>query len=74
MCDTVRTLLYEAANVLLTTVTRFSTLKAWGLSLAKRIDMQKAQVAVARKLAVIIVAILKDGTEFWWNTGDAKTA
>lgn len=64
----VRTLLYEAANVLLTRVTRFSTLKAWGLKLAKRIGMKKARVAVARKLAVIIAAVLKDGTEFWWKT------
>lgn len=70
----VRTLLYEAANVLLTRVTRFSTLKAWGLRLVKRIGMQKARIAVARKLAVIIAAILKDGTEFWWKTGATKTA
>jgi len=70
----VRTLLYEAANVLLTKVAKFSTLKAWGLRLAKRIGMKKARVAVARKLAVIIAAILKDGTEFWWKTKAAKTA
>ena len=68
----VRTLLYEAANVLLTRDTRFSTLKAWGLRLVKRIGMKKARVAVARKLAVIIAAILKDGTEFWWKTEAAK--
>ena len=70
----VRTLLYEAANVLLTRVTRFSTLKAWGLRLAKRVGMKKARVAVARKLAVIIAAILKDGTEFWWKAEPAATA
>ena len=70
----VRTLLYEAANVLLTRVTRFSTLKAWGLKLVKRIGMQKTRVVVARKLAVIIGAILKDGTEYWWKAEAAKTA
>jgi transposase len=32
-----RTCLYEAANVLLTRVQRFSPLKAWGMRLAKRI-------------------------------------
>lgn len=63
----VRTLLYEAANVLLSKVTRFSALKAWGLRLARRIGIKKARVAVARKLAVIIAAILKDGTEFCWK-------
>ncbi|MCH8098788.1 MAG: IS110 family transposase, partial [Proteobacteria bacterium] len=50
----VRTLLFEAAGVLLTRVQRMSPLKAWGLRLAKRIGAKKAKVAVARKLAVIL--------------------
>jgi len=68
-----RTLLYEAATVLLTVVKRFSSLKAWGLKLAKRIGMKKARVAVARKLAVIMAAILQDGTEFCWNNTTETT-
>ena len=48
-----RCYLYEAANVLLTRVEGWSTLKAWGIRLAKRSDIRKAKVAVARKLAVI---------------------
>ena len=35
-----------------------------GLRLAKRIGMKKAQVAVARKLAVILHCIWVDGTTF----------
>lgn len=35
--------------------------------LAKRFDTKKARVAVVRKLAVIITAIIKDGMEFWWK-------
>ena len=58
----------------MTRITRFSTLKASGLTLVKRIGMKKARVAVARKLAIIIAAILKDGTEFRWKTESAKTA
>lgn len=67
----VRTLLYEAAGVLLTVVRKFNTIKAWGLQVAKRAGMRKAKVAVARKLAVIMATILKDGTEFDWSTGKA---
>jgi transposase len=63
----VRTHLYEAANVLLTRIDRFSALKAWGLKIAKRSGFKKAKVAVARKLAVILHRIWRDGTEFRWG-------
>ena len=59
-----RTYLYEAANVLLTRVAKWSALKAWGIRLAKRSGLRKAKVAVARKLAVILHRI--DRTEFNW--------
>ena len=49
-----RSYLYEAANVLLTRVAKWSVLKAWGIRLAKRSGVRKAKVAVARKLAVIL--------------------
>lgn len=45
-----------------------------GIRLDKRIRMKKARVAVVSKLGVIIAAILKEGTEFWWKTAAAKTA
>lgn len=38
-----------------------------GLRLAKRNGMKKAQVAVARKLAVILHCIWTDGTSFQWG-------
>ena len=69
-----RTCLYEAANVLLTRVQRFSPLKAWGMRLAKRIGARKARIAVARKLAVILHCIWTDGTEFWWTREEASRA
>jgi hypothetical protein len=47
-----RSYLYEAANVLLTRVEKWSAFKAWGIRLAKRCGNRKAKVAVARKLAV----------------------
>jgi transposase len=62
-----RSYLYEAANVLLTRVARWSALKAWGLRLAKRSSLRKAKVAVARKLAVILHRIWVDGTDFRWS-------
>jgi len=63
-----RSYLYEAANVLLTRVTRWSSIKAWGVRIAKRRSLSKARVAVARKLAVILHRMWIDGTEFCWSS------
>ena len=62
-----RQALYEAANVLLTRTSRWSPLKAWDLSVAKRSGMRRAKVAVARKLATLLHAMWRDGTEFRWS-------
>jgi hypothetical protein len=51
-----RMYLYEAANVLLTRVPKWSALKAWGLRIAKRSGLRKAKVAVARKASRDFVA------------------
>ena len=63
-----RSYLYEAANVLLTRVAKWSALKAGGIRLAKRSGLRKAKVAVARKLAVILHRMWIDGTEFKWSS------
>lgn len=63
--------LYEAATAMLTRTTAFSTLKAWGLRLAKKVGFKKARVAVARKLAVILHAMLKSNTPFRWSAAAA---
>jgi len=60
----VRHPLYEAANIMLTRYRGFSSLKAWGLKIAKKRGHKRACVAVARKLAVIMHAMWRDGTEF----------
>lgn len=59
--------LFEAANALLTRDGKFSSLKAWGLRLAKIAGFKKAKVAVARKLAVILHAMWKTRTPFRWS-------
>ena len=59
-----RTLLYEAAHVLLTRCKQASDLKSWGLKLLKKKGMKKAVVAVARKLAVIMHRMLVNKTDF----------
>ncbi len=66
-----RSYLFEAANVLLTRVAKWSTLKAWGMRIAKRSGIRKAKVAVARKLAVILHRMWIDGTEFQWSSKEA---
>ena len=68
-----RSYLYEAANVLLTRVAKWSTLKAWGIRLAKRSGLRKAKVAVARKLAVILHRMWIEGTEFKWSSKEVAT-
>jgi transposase len=66
-----RSYLFEAAGVLLTRVPKWSTLKAWGMRLAKRNGLRKAKVAVARKLAVILHRMWIDRTEFTWSNREA---
>lgn len=66
-----RSYLYEAANVLLTRVAKWSVLKSWGMRIAKRRSLAKAKVAVARKLAVILHRMWIDGTEFNWSSKEA---
>jgi transposase len=59
-----RGLLYEAATVIMTRVHAESDLRTWGLKLRERIGFKRAAVAVARKLAVIMHAMLKSGELF----------
>src|SRR5215207_1828318 len=60
----VRTVLYEAANVILTRPVKGSALKSWAARLANRAGMRKAKVALARKLAAVLHRMLADGTPF----------
>lgn len=59
-----RSLLFEAANALMTRVGKDSALGLWGARLAARIGSRKAKTAVARKLATILHRMWLDGTEF----------
>lgn len=62
-----RTALYEAANTLLVRSQKWSALRAWGMKIAKTRGMARARVAVARKLAVILHGMWRDGSEFRWG-------
>ena len=66
-----RGLLYEAATVILTRTHADSDLRRWGLMLRERIGFKRAAVAVARKLAVIMHAMLKSGEPFTRVVGAA---
>lgn len=65
--ELMRALLYEAAQVMLSRVKKWSWLKAWAMNVAKRRGRQKAIVALARRLAVIMHRMWSDGTEFRWT-------
>jgi transposase len=66
-----RGLLYEAAAVILTRSSADSGLRSWGLKLKERVGFKRAAVAVARKLAVTMHAMLKTGTFFDRTLGAA---
>ena len=72
--EMVRTALYEAANVLLARITRFSKLKRWGMDVAKRRGSKRAKVALARKIAVILHRMWVDGTTYRWVTAEPIAA
>jgi transposase len=69
-----RALLYEAAQVMLSRVKKWSWLKAWAMNVARRRGRQKAIVALARRLAVIMHRMWSDGTEFRWTKENMPAA
>jgi transposase len=61
----VREALYEAAHLILTKPIRGCVrFKSWATRIARRAGMAKAKVALARKLAVIMLRMLKDSRPF----------
>ena len=70
----VRQALYDAAGSLLRRCKKPSALRAWGLRIAKRSNLNKATIAVSRKLAVILHRMWIDGTEFRWSNGEQAAA
>lgn len=69
-----RAYLFEAALTLLTRVKKWSALKAWAMGLAKRKGLKKATVALARKMAVTMFAMLRDKSEYRWTAREEATA
>lgn len=59
-----RTALYEAANTIMIRPSKAIRLKAWATAIAKRSGVKKAKVALARKLGVIMHAMLRSGQVF----------
>jgi transposase len=66
-----RTALFEAANVVLRPSTRWSPIKAWAVRVAQRQGTKRAKVALARKMAVVLHRMWRDGTEFRWTAAAA---
>lgn len=63
-----RTHLVSAATVMMSSTKTFSSLKDWGARLSKKVGFNKAKIAVARKLAIILFGIWRDGTHFQFKT------
>ena len=70
----VRTLLTEAATVMLTRSKTWSSLKVWGLKLMKKNGLKKAAMAVGRKLAVIMHRMLITGESFRFSNKAIEAA
>jgi len=62
-----RTLLYEAAVVILSRLKRASSLKEWAGAIARRSGAGKARVALARKLSVILHSVWRSGKPYRWS-------
>jgi transposase len=71
---TVRTALFEAAQVMLTRSQKFSTLKRWAMQVARRRGVKRAMVALARKLATVLHRMWMDGSEFRFGKQEVLTA
>ena len=63
----VRTALYQAAHVILSRETPYSSLKRWAIQVARRRGLKRAKIACARKLAVILHRMWVDETDFQWK-------
>ena len=62
---------FEAAGVPLTRVPQWCKLKARGHRLGKPIGFERAKVAMARKLAVILRRMWREETAFTWSSKEA---
>jgi transposase len=69
----VRSALYTAAHALVARSEHWSSLKVWGMTLAKTKGHRRAVIAVARKLAVILHRIWVDDAEFRYGSAEAAT-
>jgi len=65
-----RSYLFEAATVALSRVKRPNRPVAWARRLAERSGLGKARVALARKLATVLLAVWKSGEAFTWAAPD----
>ena len=63
-----RTHLVQAANVILTHTHSWSSLKSWGVKLSKKAGYNRAKIAVARKLAIIMLSMWRDNLPFYHNS------
>mgnify|MGYP001823784472 FL=1 len=67
----VRSALYVAAHSLVVRSAEWSSLKAWGMRLAKTKGHHCAMIAMARNLAVILHRMWRDGTDFQYGSTEA---
>lgn len=71
---TLHSMLYEAAQSMLTHSKKWSWLKAWVVRVAQRRGMRRARVALAQRLAVILHRMWIDRTDFRWSNGATAPA
>ena len=69
-----RSMLFEAAHVMLHRVKSWSVLRAWGVKLAGRQGNKRATVALARKIAVVMHSMWVDGTTFRFSAAGNPSA
>ena len=66
-----RTALFQAATVMLNCTTKMNWLKSWALRLAAKRGRKRATTALARRMAVVLLRMWLDGTEFRFGRDQA---
>ena len=63
----VHTALYQGAHIILSKATPYSSLEVWAVQVANRRGLQRANLACARKLAIILHRMRFEETDFRWR-------
>ena len=69
-----RTALFQAATVMLHASRKMNWLKSWALRVAGRRGLKRGTTALARRMAMVLLRMWRDGTEFRFTREPAMSS